>query len=571
MKSYKLILLFIFALGISGCTKNFEDINKNPNIITADEASARYFITVPQYKLFAPDRYPYWRIHLIHTDRFSGQVCFGHNKSWWNDGLGYTYNLAYTDAGWDFLAGYFGQLDNFMKLTAVGGDFENEYMYAVGLIMKGMYYQMYTDVFGEIPYSEAGDPDIILPAYDTQIDIYKGIIADLDLAMATIGDATATGDGVNDLGENDLYCGGDLQQWKRMANTLKLRIAMRALNAPGNDFSETAISEALAAPLLSGDGDNILMEKDNVISQWTSAAYSDVWQNFGDAAGWTIGKELIDYLRDYNDPRIAKYAKPAAGGEFTFIQPDAGSDSILFPERVDFIEQTLIDAGAVVTRVDAGAVGDLEVTMSIEGGKYYIGQPVRLNSFIKPLVRMEFFSTPADEIYAKKGTGAKIREELVMSAAEASFLKAEAIVKSIPGATGNAQVAFEDGITAAMKMWGVSDGDIATYIADEDLADITGGTMDEKLEKIAVQRWIAAYTDGFEAWAIVRKTGYPATLAAGVTDYDIFAAGDLNGVYPERLKYGSSTYTQNGANLNIAIGRQGPDDMGTKLWFSKDN
>jgi hypothetical protein len=563
MKRYIILLLIISALGVVGCTKTFEDINKNPNAITASEASARYFITVPQFKLFAPDRYPYWRIHLIHCDRFAGHFLFGHNYSWWNDELGYSYNSAYTDAGWDFLAGYFGQLDNFLKLTAAGGEFENEYMYAVGLIMKGMYYQMYTDVFGEIPYSEAGDPDILLPKFDTQIDIYKGVIADLDAAMATIGSATRTGDGVDDLGENDIYCGGDLQQWKRMANTLKLRIAMRALGAPGNDFSSNAISQALAAPLLSGPGDNILMEKDNVISQWTSAAYSDVWQNFGDAAGWTLGKELVDYMRDNNDPRLPKYAKPAKGGTFTFVRPASGSDFDLFPKRVDFIEQTLTDAGAVVTRVDDGN----NVTIGIEGNKYFIGQPVRLNGFIKPLVRMEFFCTPADVIYAKKGTGQKIREELVMSSAEASFLKAEAIVRGLTG--GNAQEEFAAGITSAMKLWEVADGAIATYLADSDLADITVGTTDEKLEKIAVQRWIAAYTDGFEAWAIVRKTGYPASLAAGVTDYDIYGPGDINGVYPERLRYGSSAYSQNGANLNAAIGRQGADAMDTKLWFSK--
>jgi hypothetical protein len=180
---------------------------------------------------------------------------------------------------------------------------------------------------------------------------------------------------------------------------------------------------------------------------------------------------------------------------------------------------------------------------------------------------MEFFCTPADEIYAMKGTGQKIREELVMSSAEASFLKAEAIVRGLTG--GDAQTEFAAGITSAMKMWGVADGAIGTYLADEDLADISTGTMDEKLEKIAVQRWIAAYTDGFEAWAIVRKTGYPATLAAGVSDFDIFGPGDINGVYPERLRYGTNAYSQNAANLNIAIGRQGADGMDTKLWFSK--
>ncbi|MEZ4996870.1 MAG: hypothetical protein R2758_05175 [Bacteroidales bacterium] len=72
--------------------------------------------------------------------------------------MSYSYHLSYTGTTWDFYEGYFGQLDNFMKLTAPGGDFENEYMYAVGLIMKGLYYQMFTETFSEIPYSEAEIP-----------------------------------------------------------------------------------------------------------------------------------------------------------------------------------------------------------------------------------------------------------------------------------------------------------------------------------------------------------------------------------------------------------------------------
>lgn len=186
MKTIKIFLGFIILLSLTSCTKDFKEINTNPNGITQDEASAKYFITVPQYKLYAPDRYPYWRAHLIHTDRYAGYFTFGFNGCWWSDALGYSYSTSYTDASWDWLAGYLSQLDNFLKLTATGGEFENEYMYAAGLIMKGLYYQMYTDVFGEIPYSEAADPDVTLPKFDTQKEIYQGIIADLDEAMTII-------------------------------------------------------------------------------------------------------------------------------------------------------------------------------------------------------------------------------------------------------------------------------------------------------------------------------------------------------------------------------------------------
>ena len=73
-----------------------------------------------------PIRYPYWRAQLIHADRYAGIFCFGMKGSWWDDELGYSYNSAYTDAAWDWLEGYIGGLDNFMKMTGTGGEFENQ-------------------------------------------------------------------------------------------------------------------------------------------------------------------------------------------------------------------------------------------------------------------------------------------------------------------------------------------------------------------------------------------------------------------------------------------------------------
>ena len=119
-----------------------------------------------------------------------------------------------------------------------------------------------------------------------------------------------------------------------------------------------------------------------------------------------------------------------------------------------------------------------------------------------------------------------------------------------------------------MLMWGCAAGDITTYLA-QPVASISSGTQAEKLEKIATQRWINSYTEGFEGWAVVRKMGYPAELASGVTDADIYGLGSINGLYPERMQYGTGAYSKNGDNLNTAIGRQGADKMDTKLWFSK--
>lgn len=563
MKTIKIIIGLFIAFGFFSCTKDFVEINKNPDAITSEEASAKYFVTSPQYKLYAPDRYPYWRAHLIHVDRYAGHFTFGFHNCWWNDELGYSYSGSYTNAAWDWLEGYFGNLNNFMGLTGPGGDFENEYMYAVGKIIKGLYYQMFTDVFGEIPFSEAGVEGIELPRFDTQAEIYQGIIADLDAAMATIGAATKTGDGVDDMGENDLYCGGDLQKWKKLANTLKLRIALRAYGAEGATWAETAINAALAAPLLDETDGDVVLAKDAEITQWNAACYGDVWFNFGAGSDWNVGEVLINYLRDNNDPRLEKYAKPAEGGTFPFTRPDAVSNPdgyANFSKRINFIADVINNAtGGNFTFTEWADSAEI----SVPEDTYFIGQPTRLNGKIQSMARHEFFSDPADIVIQKKQEGKPIFEEIILTVAESYFLQAEAAVLGF--GSGNEQQLYQAGLTAAMALWGTA----PTAEFQSSPMWTLSGTTEERLEMISVQRWIALYTDGFEAWSVVRESGYPSALAAGVSDLDIYGLGDINGDYPARMRYGTSLQSNNLDNYNAAVARQGADVQNTKLWWDK--
>lgn len=336
-------------------------------------------------------------------------------------------------------------------------------------------------------------------------------------------------------------------------------MALRAHGAPGDDFSDAAIAEALNAPLLDATSGDVLLEKDREISQWASAAYGDVWHNFGGfGSKWKVSKTLLDYLKDYEDPRLSLYAKPAPGGE---VKWDGSTADEEVKKRMDYIVQTLQDAGAepvVETFADS-------MKVSIAKNTYYIGQPVRLNGFIYDFVSQPFFSDPADVITNPKGSD-EIFPEIIMTVAESYFLQAEAAIKGFGG--GDAQELFAMGIEAAMQLWGVSGGDIGAYLNNSDLA-MLNGSEEENLEKIAIQRWIAAYTDGFEAWAVVRDTGYPASLAAGVNDSDIFAFGDINGAYPMRMQYGNAVKSENAINYEAAVADQGPDKQDVKLWWAR--
>jgi len=566
MKNNKFLILLFLLIGFMSCTSNFEEINKNPNDITSDAANPKYLLTGAEYKLYASGRYVYWRAILIHADRYAGYFCFGNNGSWWSDELGYKYHSGYTNASWGMYGGYFKYINSYLDVTSEeGGKYQNDKMYAVGLIIKSLFFQQYTDVFGDVPYSETGNTDILQPKYDQQKDIYAGIISDLNEAMATIGDATKTGEGANDLGSNDVIFNGDLQKWKKLANALKLRIALRAYGASGADFATTAITEAMQGPFQE-IGEDAVVKKDNSISQWNTASYADIWHRFGGKGSkWKVSQTMIKYLKDNNDPRLPFYAKPAEGGSKTFIRPASSEDPDgydKFPKRINFIKSVLEDAGAEFDFT----MDDDSATFVIPENKYYIGQPTRLGAEIKKYTRWEFFSSCNDYVIGLDANSNEIAPELVLTAAESFFLRAQAITMGL--ASGDANAMYQSGLRASMTYWGASDADVNDYLANAAMGSLTGD-KDSDLEKIAVQRWIAAYTDGFEGWSVVRKTGFPKELSQGVSDIDIFGLGDLDGKYPQRLRYGSAAYDLNGDQLQQAIDRQGPDVQATKVWWAK--
>ena len=561
MNNRILILLFSFFAVLYSCTEDFNEINEKPDALLASDVSAKFFVTNTQTALFAPNRYPYWRGPLIHFDRFAGQHSFGFASNWWSGGLGYDYHSGYTDAVFDWMAGYNSNLTAYTNFVKEGGTLENSKYYAISLIMKGLYYQRFTDTFGMVPYSQASDPDIITPEFDSQLTIYKGILADLDEAISLIGSDATTGSGVDLLTDNDLFFNGDLQAWKKLANSLKLRIALRAAGAPGEDFSSGAAAEAVSGGIL-GD-QNALINRDTEISQWSSAVYGDIWHNFYGGGHWYVGSTMIDVLKDNNDPRLSKYAKPSKGGSFTMTKPTEGDNVALFDKHIDYITTHLDNSGAVYTKT-VNAEG---VVIDLAADTYYIGLPARLNGKIKPYLANKLWSEPQDIIVNKKNEGKPIFPFLVMTAAESHFMVAEAIVKGLASG-GTAQAHYQSGLRSIMKLWEVDDAAIDEFIATEDMA-LLNGSEEQNLEKIATQRWLANYTNGLEAWSIIRDTGYPTELYSEVSDNDIYALGNLNGAYPQRLRYGSNTYNTNGTNTEKANGIQGADEQATKLWWAK--
>jgi len=553
------------------CDKDFNEINERPDALSTNDVSAKFFVTDIQQKLLRPTMIPLWFGDIIHPDQFSAQIANGYSGNslgldshGWNGDLGWVYNSFYTDLGcWNWLAAYNSDLTSYLNNVGEGGALEDDMYYALGLVMKGYYYQLFTESFGMIPFTEASDPNIALPKYDDQLTIYKGIIADLDKAIEIIGSNTEAGTGFGTLRENDVIFKGNMQNWKKAANSLKLRIALRAHGGVGEDFSATAITEAISSGVLD-DVDALFEGYADEKDIWGgSASYGDVWHSFSNSH-WKTTETLINILKTSNDPRLSSIAKPAVGGTIKITKPIEGQGVALIADHVAFVKRTL-DLSGLVQDIDYSWVEtatDLTITMTENVN--YVGLPSRLSPKLKGYMPAEMFSDPADIITQKTNQGKPLFPTILMTSADSHFMIAEAIVKGL--ASGDANAYYQLGLEKAMAIW---DKAPTAEFLSSNMGSLTGSS-EEKLEKIATQRWLVNYTNGYEGWAIVRDTGYPASAVITSDNDDIISfAGELNGLQAQRLRYGTSTYSSNGANVNAAVAKQGPDNMATKLWFAK--
>ena len=555
---------FFFVVSCTDDFNEINEINEQPDALSTEDVSAKFFVTTVQQQLLRPTMIPLWFGDVIMPDQFSGQSSNGWAGSDWTGDLGWVYNSFYTDLGcWDWLAGYNSTLTSYMNNVDEGGALEDDMYYALGLIIKGFYYQQFTEAFGMIPFSEASDPNITLPKYDEQIDIYKGIIADIDKAIAIIGSNVDAGTGFGILRENDVVFNGNMQNWKKTANSLKLRIALRAHGSQGEDFSANAASEAISSGVLA-DADALFEGYAEETNIWGgSASYGDIWNNFT-GSQWKVSEAMINIMKSSNDPRLSKIALPSVGGSMTIVKPTDGEGVTLISDHIAFVKSTLDKSGLILDTDYTWTETAADLTITMPENTNYIGMPSRLSPKLKGYMPDYLFSNPADIITQKTNQGKPLFPTILMTSADSHFMIAEAIVKGL--ASGDANNYYQIGLEKAMAIWETS---TTSDFLGSNMGSLNG-TVEENLEKIATQRWLANYTNGYESWSIVRDTGYPTTAVITSDNNDIYSfAGEMNGLQAQRLRYGTSVYGSNGENVNIAVSKQGPDNMTTKLWFAK--
>lgn len=284
------------VLGTAGCDDGLTEANENPNAPT--DVAAQFLL--PQSIRGAVEQtfgagqmlshtsiWPQHAVEIQYPDEEQGNVRQDRMQGYWD---GY----------------YAGALKDVQIVIEKGVDAGQPNIEAVGRIWKSWIFHVVTDLWGDVPYSQAlqGEEGISAPAYDSQQEIYQALLQTLADAAGAL---QADGGG---FGAGDILYNNDFTKWMRFANSLRMRLAMRMADVD-EAAARTAFVEAYNAGALMSNDDNAML-------RWPGAPYENVlfedWQGRDDHG---ISATLVDTLKSLNDPRLALYAEPAAeDGEY---------------------------------------------------------------------------------------------------------------------------------------------------------------------------------------------------------------------------------------------------------------
>ncbi|PVB59472.1 SusD/RagB family nutrient-binding outer membrane lipoprotein, partial [Labrenzia sp. 011] len=348
--------------------------------------------------------------------------------------------------------------------------------------------------------------------YDAHEEIYKDLIKVIANATAALSDSA-------DIYEGEVLYGGNIDQWKKLGNSLMFRLGMR-LSKVDPTLAQTTVSAAFSGGLLESNDDNFVIRHD---SNYQNATGN--FLNGAEANNFYLVDVFVDYLSGMNDPRLGaisvRYVGAASG-------PDQTGDVAT--------NDPALQVGMPMGNTDA-SIGEVANDMGLVG----------LYDF-----------SQADRSRIAKSDGA----QFILTYAQTQLLLAEAATRG--WVTGEAASYYERGVRAHMEQMALHDPSMEIDPADID-AYILNHPFDEAnaLEQINTQYWVASFMNGPEAFANFRRSGFPKLTANSV------AGQDISGDFINRLTYPTEEVAVNKTNLDEAVNRMGPDNLDTKVWWDQ--
>ena len=419
-----------------------------------------------------------------------------------------------------------------------------------------------TDTYGDAPFSEAGLGFLegkFNPKYDKQEDIYNAFFLELEDAVNKI-------DPAKDKVTGDLIYAGDVTKWQQLANSLRLRFAMRISNVNPTK-AQTEFENALVA-----NGGVITDASSDALIKYMTIAFSFGQEAYSDYRGNSLSQLLFgndpannpsylcstffNQLYNSGDPRTFKISRCYYDGLMSATSPD---------NRVD-ITQEMIEKGIAFSPRDPGAYSwepwptgyDSDICAELAVN----------NPSVTATMAREVEPKLANNFLKSDNPG------VVMTSAEVKFLMAEATVKKWNVGSVSAEDLYKQGVRAAMDFLTDNYGCTATTDAEFDAfiqdKGAFGHTDNQKLEAINTQAWILHFTNPAECWANVRRSGYPKLKSPAEYGFGQYLTGGTE--IPVRLCYPVLESSYNKKSYNEAIERMGgTDNWHSLLWWDTEN
>jgi hypothetical protein len=504
----KISIIVLMLAVVGACTKDFKTINIDPN--NSPKVPLDYLLAQSQLHIggSADDPgYSTWRANLIYA---LPAVQMFSSLSTFYAGDKYLYQADLSEAY--FVTQYPEAVKDLVDIISQAKeDPANINILSMARILKVVQMSMITDLYGDVPYSEAGLGFLstnFSPKYDAQKDIYADMLKELDEAGTAL-DASAYIPSVSDFIYN-----GDIAKWKKFANSMMLRLAMRMTNVAPTD-AQTWANKALTGGVMTDNGGtfSIKYANDGGTATMNSNSFNMGPPSRSEVAKGSIqwSKTLIDLMKNRNDPRISTIASLKTGDTTTANQKGLPSG----------LDNGLLTALTGETSADA----------------YSIPNPITWE-LTDPYILLPY--------------------------AEVEFLKAEAIERG--WFTGDAATEYAAGQAAAISQLGVdvgapviSAGAIAAYQAHNPYTAGAAGLAEIGNEMFILN---ASTLNGFEGWAYWRRTGLPVLTPTN------YPGNATNGTIMRRLIYPVSEQGVN-ANYAAAVAAQGPDLFTTHMWWDK--
>lgn len=447
MTNKKLFIAVIVATltVVSGCKKDYLDINSNPNQVTAATPVLVLPAALSSSGSYFSTSFPFLNLWMGYWN-WSGNYSIGTSDK------NYQFTAGFNNGIWD---NAYITLKNYDYIDTQAATLNQPLLQGMAKIMKALHFQILVDTYGNIPYTQALQGiGTAQPKYDDAQAVYEDLFKQIDAGLAQFDAAdkvAAQGGTVLNPGTNDIMFKGNISEWRRFANTLKLRMLLRqSEKADRQTFVQAQLAILKASPygfLKSGENAAVNPGYANSAGQQSPFYGTFGYQVNGQPIeAYNINranKYGITYYQSTNDPRLGKFYAPVSGTTFA----------------ATFFGTLAPVVNSAVSGIGSGLLNN-------------VNQPA-----------------------------------YILTSHEAFFLQAEAAQRG--WIAGDPKMLYQQAITESFVNLGLTAVDAMTYYS-QTAANVGWDSSPDKITAIVTQKW--ASLNGwspFEAWSDYRRLGVP--------------------------------------------------------------